>query len=201
MPRFADIDEYYAYVDVDPSKLSDRDITVLARCLGAAEDFVEEYTKRTIAPVPAAGSDPPATKQYRLRGRRWLGIADLRLATSVTLDGATLLPDTGYELDADTDDEAATSIALLGAVPYTRGVTPGVLTITGYWGWQPIPDGMFDAVSRLGSRLYHERDATYSDAVVSADGAVMQYFRQLPASVQAYIDHKRIRMLGFARAR
>lgn len=189
---------------------------LLPQCLAAAEDFLADYTERQWLPQPATLADPPVTKVYRGAPRKWRWtIADLRVATAVVYNGLPMQAVVplglgswtgtvaGYELDGPTThpdgtEEPAKVLRVYGGLYAPVGVGGTVLEVTGHWGWLPIPARINDAVYRLAARIYHERAATYSDAVLLPEGGVMQYFRQLPATVQAAVEKLRMVHVGLA---
>jgi hypothetical protein len=180
------------------------DGALLEILLDAAEDFVARYTRRHFVPEPALADDgsdtlDPVTKSFYItRGRKTLRIPDLRVATTVKLNGSALVTDIGYQIDSY--GEPATSLTLV--VPYgyannamgvyvaplTNPYGNGVVAITGRWGWNPAPLVIKHAVLALTMRMYRERDANWSDSVALPDGSVLSYFRQLPASVQGALN-------------
>lgn len=70
------------------------------------------------------------------------------------------------------------------------------LEIWGRWGFNPTPPSVLDAVYSIAARRYRERDASWSDTVVTPEGGALSYFRQMPASVQAELDRFRITNWG-----
>lgn len=66
------------------------------------------------------------------------------------------------------------------------------LSITGRWGWNPVPEDIVDAVYVVGARRWAERNAFYSDAYVTPEGMTLQFFKQLPAAAQAALTSYRV---------
>jgi hypothetical protein len=66
------------------------------------------------------------------------------------------------------------------------------LTITGRWGWSPTPPDVVDATLAVAARRYRERDAGFSDAYQTPEGALLQFFKQIPASAKAALDLYRV---------
>lgn len=178
------------YLDIKPEQ--ERAVRLLPQCLAAAEEFLDDYCKRQFMPEPAAptGAGTPVLKSFPTRLGKWrYRIPDLRAAATVTLGGAALLPNVyygGYELD-DYDKWPAKTLRTSQAA-VSNLLVGSRLEVTGWWGWWPIPAPINDAVYRLAARMYHERDATYSDALLLPEGGVLQYFRQMPATVQAGVN-------------
>jgi hypothetical protein len=86
----------------------------------------------------------------------------------------------------DTSLEPATMIELMAPFYW-----PATMTITGQWGWNPIPPELEDVTYALAARFYRERDAAYSDAVQTAQG-FLSYFRELPPRLQMVLDSLRV---------
>ncbi len=176
------------YLDIEPEKV--RAVSLLPAVLTAAEDFAERYTGHQFERQDAS------TKVFRLPrlGRSRLRIPTARTISSATLDGLGLVYGLGYDHDYwDGRGMPLTHVQLLQQPsPYSQRL----LALTGDWGWYPPPSDIVDGTYRLASRMFHERQATYSDSVVTAEGGVIQYFRQLPATVQAAFDLIRIRKVG-----
>jgi len=204
MGRIVSLSEVMSY-----GKLTERrvDGPVLDALILASESFIERYARRLFAPQPALDPDggdtlPPVTKSFSVSaGRKVLRIRDLREIVSVALDGAAMVRDSGYQID--NYQEPATSVVLTVPYGYAGGGGSGYpagfiytggrpygfgqMTITGRWGWNPVPDDIRHAVMALTMRLYRERDASWGDTVTFADGTVTSYFRSLPASIQAVV--------------
>lgn len=180
---------------------------MLQGLLFAAERFLQRYARRHFETEPALvdGEDtanPVAKTFVVVRGRSVIRIPDLRAAASVVLDGLTLNTSTGY-VPLDTGWEPATSISLYEPYGVSAGGWPlssgyGEMVITGRWGWNPVPDDVIYAIKALTIRLYKERNASWADAVALPDGSLLQYFRQLPATVQGAINTYRKPNLAIA---
>jgi hypothetical protein len=146
--------------------------------LDGAEQFAERWCGRTFSPDPPIdpelGDVAPAVTKYRsARGKRFVRVPDLRVATSVVLDGVTL---TDYFIDSYVTP--ATHIELAST---TTG--RGELAITGRWGFSPPPDDAKIAILQLAARGWSRRDARWSDTVQTPDGAVFFYSRNMPDEV------------------
>lgn len=185
---FVSVGEVIAYGDLSEDRV---DGALLQQLISSAERFASRYTRRHFDPTPALvdGVDtaPAVTKTFTVApGRITVTVPDLRAATSVSLDGALLDTYNGY-WPIVTDEEPVTFVQLFQ--PYgtsswsTSGV--GMLSITGRWGWNPVPDDVKVAVMALTMRMWKERKASWGDTVVLPDGSIIQYFRSLPSSVQA----------------
>ena len=164
---------------------------MLQTLLSSAERFACRYTRRQFDPTPAlvdgVDSAPAVTKNFVVRrGRVLVRVPDLRSITTITLDGMALDTYNGY-VPIEAEEEPVTSIQFyqpFGSTSSTMYGT-GALSITGRWGWNPVPDDVKTAVMALTMRMYKERKAQWGDTILLPDGSVIQYFRQLPASVQA----------------
>jgi hypothetical protein len=66
------------------------------------------------------------------------------------------------------------------------------LEIWGRWGWYPTPPSILDGTYAIAARRYRERDASWSDTVVTPAGGAMQYLKQMPSSVKAELDSFRV---------
>lgn len=203
-PRWLDPAVALEYIQDDPNR--QRTPAFLLGTLAAAEAFTERYTRRQIGPEPAVatGLGVPVAKVFPVRPGQWrIRIPDLRQASGVTLDSALLTAGTfGYELDdaGDVQDGLATTIRLTntGLVGLYANVR-STLAITGWWGYYPLPADIADAAYRLFARMYAERKAVWSDSVLTPEGGIMQYFRQLPLSVQATFTAWQKPLIGSAR--
>jgi hypothetical protein len=185
-PRWTEPGVLLEYLRFKPERV--REPEALPRCLRAAEDFLQDYCRRQWRPEPddVVGAGTPVAKLLRMpRRRNRLAIPDLRGTSAVSMDGLALQEGLGYELDYYGDEPAKNIRVYAASQVYVAA--PRALTITGWWGWPERPGAIEDAVYRLAARLYHERAATYSDAVLLPEGGVLQYFRSLPASVQGAV--------------
>jgi hypothetical protein len=105
-------------------------------------------------------------------------------------------PDGQFGL-GDADAEPVTSIELIPFLPDAAafGVMLGYgpwmtqdLQIVGRWGWLVPPPDVVDAVYQVAGRLYMERNAAFSDQMITADGVIWQFFKTLPSSTQAALS-------------
>jgi hypothetical protein len=69
-------------------------------------------------------------------------------------------------------------------------------TITGRWGWNPTPPDIIDATYAVAARRYRERDASFSDQIVTPEGMALAFFKTLPASVKGALDAYRVPNIG-----
>lgn len=189
------VDEVLAYGDLSEDRVDGR---LLQTLISSAERFAARYARRQFDPLPAlvsgVDSAPAVTRTFTVRpGRVTVTVPDLRAVTSVSMDGMLLDTNTGY-IPIDTNDEPATFVQLYypyGSTGSLLGYTTsgvGTLSITGRWGWNPVPEDVKVAVMSLTMRLWKERKASWGDTVVLPDGSIISYFKSLPASVQAGLN-------------
>lgn len=199
MPTIASVPELRSFLGLEPGR--GEDDLILAMRLDSAEEFVAMYTGRSFAPEPAfilgADTGVAVTKTFPVRrGEVVVRIPDLRSATAVSLGGSHLIADMNYVLD--TNREPATSI-ILDQYAWQFALSPFIstlssmtrLSITGRWGFSPVPAGIKDAVLTIAARRFHEKKSMFQDSVALPDGSVLSYFRQLPASVQGALNQYR----------
>jgi hypothetical protein len=171
--------------------------------LDSATKTAERYCKRKFEAEPDLTDDPQVavTKTISTLSRDVLRIPDVRTVNSVVLAGVTLSPVDvygfgGFALSGESPGEPYTWITLRER---QRGHTSHQdLAITGFWGWNPAPADIKDAVLTLASRKYRERDAGYGDTVQLPEGGVIAYFSQLPSSVAMTLDSYRIPTFAIA---
>ena len=179
---------------------------------------VERYTAKRFEPTPAwVGSPPMDTAQpvavtvpvLPARGSSWqswfgsapssyvtAGEAVVKIPHAREVDGVSIQPVLGgpvvilnasqYTLEADSTVQQTV---------YRRVVVTDVtlppartLTVTGRFGIYPVPADIADAVLLMSARRFYEKSAVYGDIVQMEDGAVVNFFKQFPASVRAIID-------------
>lgn len=193
-------EDVLAYGDLADARVNGQ---VVEDLLASAEAFVQRYCRRQFVPEPALvggeDTDDPVTKQFAVaRNQRVVRIPDLRATASVVLNGSVLDTSFGYSpLDSW---EPSTEIMLYepyGQSAWVSSVGNGVLTVTGRWGWNPIPGDIRHAVLALTMRMWKERKASWSDSIALPDGSVLSYFRMLPASVQGTLDAYRTPHIGW----
>lgn len=66
------------------------------------------------------------------------------------------------------------------------------LWITGRWGWNPTPEDVVDTTYGVATRRYREKDAAFSDQMVTPEGIAFSFFKQLPASLKLTLDSYRV---------
>jgi hypothetical protein len=62
------------------------------------------------------------------------------------------------------------------------------LQITGRWGWYPTPADIVDATYSIASRAYRERDAAFSDQLMSPEGVAFAFYKSMPSRIKAILD-------------
>jgi hypothetical protein len=201
MGRIVDLADALAYGNLDETTLDGQMFDAL---LDAAEVFVERYCGRRFSPDPALAADgsdtlAPVSKSFAVSaGQASVRIPDLRVATTVTLNGMAITqadPYGGGGYTLDNYQDPATRVYLMAPSGLMGGSTlgtlwrgPGKLTITGRWGFAESPEPIALAVKALTMRMYRERDAAWADSVATPDGSVLSYFRQLPSSIQGLLQ-------------
>lgn len=194
MGRIVDLGDVFDYGDLSEEKVKG---VVVEGLVATAEEFVERYCGRRFSPDPPLDADgedtaDPVTKNFTVSaGETVVRIPDLRLpALQVALNGQTMFEQvsaysSGYRF-ATYADEPTNRIYI--DYPTWYGQVPGLLSITGRWGWLDAPEPVKHAVMALTMRMFRERDAAWADSVASPDGSVLSYFRQMPASIQGGLD-------------
>lgn len=147
-----------------------------------------------------------ATLHFTTEGRAQLALPDLRSATSVVHDGATLTANESYWLIPDAKQSGVYVAIQLrvfqreGAWYYSnpewwdRGLDwrqpltsePNDLVITGDWGWDPVPYDVLHAVKVMAAWYTKRADALLANAVANPEGAILDY-SQVPPEVTAVI--------------
>lgn len=170
--------ELMSHLDVgtdDPSRV---DVRVLDRCIASAEATIKNRTGRSFAadPVLVDGEDTgdPVEKTFRIRYRQTrVRIPDLREATSVVLDGGALTEDLDYQFDMFEGGEPFTNLYFTSIYPGSSPLTLSVgalLSITGRWGWNPVPDDVKEIALQIAARKYRKRDAMFADQAETGGG-------------------------------
>lgn len=150
-----------------------------------------------------------ATKRFTTYGRAILVIPDLRTATSVSKDGAALVADESYWLVPDRYDQTVhVGVQLRVIDRYTdqrwylsdpnwwdKGLDswsrdysslPNDLSITGAWGWEPVPDPVQHAAKVLAGWYTLRPSSLLADVRVTSEGAILAY-RSLPHEVTDFV--------------
>lgn len=195
MARIATVEEAAPAARIrDTSKVVDTEWLQL--CLDAAEDHAESYCGVLFSPDPPlaandADTNAPVLRTFPVASRTVIRVPGLRSATSVSLDGVTLMNNVNYRIDALTFPARFVYIE-----PY-RSVSgdAGLISITGRWGYNPSPPRAKMAILSLAARWYHKRDALHAD-VVGNDMGTFTFAQDLPSSVQMILNGYRTPMLG-----
>lgn len=170
----------------------------------AAERFLQKQTSRQWEPENA-------TKTFTTFGAAQIAIPDLRAASAVALNSATLTASSTYWLIPSRQDQSVyTGIQLRPFNTQTRGYLanpewfdrnldrdwyrhgydtglPNDLTISADWGWSPIPEDVLHGVKVMAAFYTMRADAVLANARSSPDGTVYD-LSQLPLEVQTLID-------------
>ena len=163
----------------------------------AAQGFLERQTGRQF------DVQTGVTKTLSSNGAAVVSIPDLRTATSVTLQGATLDADESYWLLPDTRHSGVYVNVQLRAFGsdwrgnpqwFDRNLDhfrhtadtglPNDLVIVGDWGWTSKPDELLIGVKALAGWLTKRADAVLSGAMQDNAGNVFDY-SQWPPEAQA----------------
>lgn len=170
------------------------DDDVFTLMLDSAEWFAEKYAGRTFSPIPGPDGDgldtnPPVAKSFPARGRRRIKIPDLRTLTGISIDGgSTLVYGYDYDYEITGDEATAKSIVLSPQLFFPIG-QPGLLTITGRWGfWPEAPPTAKELVLMLCARKWKKRSAGWTDILRTAEGAELFWTKDMPEDIRAALD-------------
>lgn len=204
MPALATTDDLITGGYVKNSR--PEDVAFLQNLLNGCSLRIIRYTGRNFFPDPPLQGQPltdtaaPVTKgPFIPRRSPFIKIPDLREVTLVTLGEVALdsaLPYPGYELwGGDTllgGSEPYTHIKLLNIAFNPYIAQANYVFITGRWGFAAVPDDVKDACCLWVARAFKKRDANYADTVQQGiEGAMFQYFRNLPTEIQMTLDSYR----------
>lgn len=164
--------------------------------LNAASDALERDTGRIIT---ASGSN--TSRKFTSNGRAYVTIPDLRVASSVALQGASLTADAGYWLKPSRqsiDIYVGVQLRAFGADSYLANPEwfdrnldqtwyrygpdtslPNDLVVTGLWGWDHTPSQWLLGIYALAGYFYQHADALFSAARQTPEGNVFD-LSQLP---------------------
>ncbi len=187
-PRLATVEELAGQLDVEGED------ALLERLLESAEIVAERYARRRFSPDPADPADPPIIKTYNLRpGQRQVRIPDLRQLDVVVAGGYQLNP-WDFRLSYGAEGTPATHLYLrdspyLWSWNYWGDVN---LEVSGWWGFDPVPEDVRHAVLSAAARAYRVRDAAYGDSVMIEGGGSLNYVRQMSEEAQAILDTYRV---------
>jgi hypothetical protein len=185
-------------VDGTTGKYSDPLITSNIR---AASAFIERATGRQFEAQSAT------TKTFTTNGLSALRIPDLRSATSITLQGATLDADESYWLITDNRGiyttlqfrAYGTGYSYLSNPQwfdrnldrywgrYGYGSLPNDLVITGNWGWDPLPEDLLHATKVLAAWYTKRPASVLANVAFTPDGNTLNY-SEYPPEVASFIE-------------
>lgn len=196
-----------AYLDVDGTtgKYSD---TLIASNIRASASFLERTAGRQFERQTAT------TKYFTTEGRAALRIPDLRTATSVTLQGATLDADESYWLvGANYGVSTGIQFRAFGSGRYgtylgnpewfdrnldrdwyrygSYSSLPNDLVITGNWGHDPYPWEFLHAVKVLAAWYTKRPASVLANVAFTPDGNVLNY-AEFPPEVAAFVKAWRL---------
>lgn len=152
--------------------------------LRGAVSMAGAVTRRELVALQAAG-DPPAVLQIRARGSDLVRVPDVRELVAVTADG--------QPVDVELVELLPTPPTISAPAPRIR-LPYGAdrVTVTGRFGFGPLPALLVDAIYAHAGRNYREKEALYADSIAigagEGGGALYSYFRQLPPRVKAAYD-------------
>lgn len=194
MPQIVTVDDLRIYLGHEgyEEKINPE---LLVRSIDSAETWIKNYTGRRFYADPAFEDDvdsaDPVTKSFTVRGRGWVRIPDLRTETEVSINGSVLTADVDYVLDDyNSDGEPHTSIQLVSLSPWTNPFTLSSVTrlsITGRWGFVPVPDDVKDSILALAARQYRRKDAMFSD-VIDMGNVSFEYTKGVPNFITDILD-------------
>jgi hypothetical protein len=192
-----DVRDYLNIEGVGPMKYSD---ALIGSNIRAASSFLQKATGRQFE------NQTGVTKTYTTNGAAAIKIADLRTATSISLQGSELDADESYWLISDNHGVNTTLQfrAFGGGSSYLSnpqwfdrnldrayyrgtGSLPNDLVITGDWGHDPLPDDLLHATKVLAAYYTRRPSSLLADAQVTPEGAELRY-SSLPHEVQGFIS-------------
>lgn len=204
MPAFVNASNVRAILQVT-SIQGQWDEALIGSNISAASGFLQRRTGRQFEAVTA-------TKTFSTHGRSYLTIPDLRTASSVTLNDASLTADETYYLIPDRNNSGVfvgiefpgfrqrwnpglntfdinyNHLRWSGTVPDTL---PNNLTIAGDWGHAPLPDELLQATAVLAAYYTIRPDANFANAKQTPEGNVFD-LSNLPLEVTEFIANWKI---------
>lgn len=176
---------------------------MLGSNIRAAERFLQKTTSRQ-------WEAETATRLFTTSGSPQVSIPDLRSVSAIALSSAALTANSTYWLIPSRQDQGVyTAVQLRPFNASIRGYRsnpdwfdrgldlpemrwgydtgiPNDLSITGDWGWSPIPEDVMHAVKVLAAFYTLRPDAVLANARTSPEGTVYD-MSVLPLEVQAFI--------------
>jgi hypothetical protein len=178
--------------------------------VAAASNNLQRWTNRQFEPQ---GSNTAVTKVFSTDGASRVTIPDLRSATAVTLNDATLTADETYYFIRDRNNSGVfVGIEFPGQRnTWSRGLNtfdinynhlryqgyryetlPNNLSITGVWGHFPYPPELLHATTVLAGYYTLRPDALLGGAVNRLEQGVIFDLSRLPIEVQNFVEAWRI---------
>ena len=202
MPAFVNASNVRAYLTVTNIN-GQWDAALIGSNISAASSFLQRRTGRQFEAQTAV------TKKFSTHGKAYLTIPDLRSATSVTLNDATMTADESYFLIPDRNNSGV--YVGIEIPTYRRAMNPGLntfdinynhlrwgteplpnnLVIAGNWGHSPLPDELLQATVVLASWYTIRPDALLANARQTPEGNVFD-LSALPVEVSEFINNWRI---------
>lgn len=183
---------------------------LLTSNIRVASSYLQKRTARQFE------NQPDTTKLFTTDGRAQLRIPDLRTATAVTLQGATLVTDASYWFVPDLNNSGI--YVAVQFRPFGRGTSylsnpewfdrgldlplgygtrglPNDLSITGDWGWATYPDELLHATKVLAAWYTRRPSSLLANISVTPDGSTMNY-GEMPPEVEAFIWEWRLETMA-----
>lgn len=205
MSAFVTAAELRSYLDITSTtgRATDANLGLL---IEAASDFLERSTGRIIT---ASSSNHART--FSTDGRASMTIGDIRVVSSITLQGSPLVADSTYWLTPsrqqppDTTIYTGVAFRAYGAYDYRsnpewfdrnldspywsvrRYGLPNDLVITGLWGWTTVPAQWKLATLVLAGYEYKRPDSLLANVAITPEGNALDY-GQMPPEVRELID-------------
>lgn len=205
MPAFVNASNVRAYAGVNGIDAPWTESN-LGSNIRAASSYLQRRTGRQFE-VQLATS-----KTFTTNGEAFVSIPDLRSASGISLAGSSLTADTSYWLIPDTQQTGVflgIQFRPFGSQGNYRGFPdwfdtnkdswrfglygsqPNDLTITGDWGWEPLPEDLIHATKVLAAWYTRRPDALLGGVTVTAQGTEID-LSAIPAEVRSFIEEWKV---------
>lgn len=181
---------------------------IIGSNIRAAHNFIQIRTGRQFE------AQTNVTKSFTTHNQASIRIPDLRTASSVTVDQTALTADESYWLVPDFHNNGIYIEIQFRRfdILYSYKADPlwwdknydsplsrwrsyssatNNLSITGDWGWNPLPEEFIHAETILAAWFTKRPEAVLSDVVLTPEGG-FQRFSEFPPEVQAFIEAWRL---------
>ena len=209
MPAFVNASNVRAYLSVSQTagtSSTQWNDAIIGSNINAASSFLQRRTGRQFEAQTAL------TKKFSTHGKAYLTIPDIRTATSVVLNDATLTADETYYFIPDRNNSGVfVGIEFPGFrnqwnpglntfdinynhlrwTGYRYDTLPNNLEITGNWGHAPLPDELLQATVVLAAWYTIRPDALLANARQTPEGNVFD-LSGLPVEISEFINNWRI---------